>query len=104
MAVTGINTNNIGRMQQYIEDYARAIDAKNITAAAKNVCFAIKGNTRVGQVKALCQACDSRANTLTNKLRAYKNRLIEVQGAYTKQDQVSATVNNVANAIKNLKS
>ena len=96
----GINTKNIPKMQQYIEDYANAIDAKKITVAAKNVTAALKGNSQVAAVKALCQACDSYANTLTSKLRAYKSRLTDVKAAYEKNDTSSTSISSVTSSIK----
>ena len=101
---TGINTAKISAMQQAIEDWAKAIDAANITASSKNITSAMKGNTQVGEIKKLCQACDSYTNTLTAKLRAYKNRLSDVKTAYAKNDTSSTAVSNVTSSVKNLKS
>ena len=101
---TGINNNKISAMQQAIEDWAKAVDAAKITLAAKNITNAMKGSTQVSEIKKLCQACDSYTNTLTAKLRAYKNRLSDVKTAYVKNDSSSTAISNVTGQIKNLKS
>ena len=101
---TGINTDKIPAMQNAIEAWAKAVDAAKITVASKNVTAAMKGSTQVDAVKKLCQACDSYTNTLTAKLRAYKNRLTEVQTAYKKNDTSSTSISSVTSAVKNLKS
>lgn len=100
----GINTEGIKKMQQAIEDWAKAVDAAKITVASKNITAALKGSTQVAQVKSLCQACDSYTNTLTKKLRDYEQRLTEVSVAYKKNDTSSTTISSVTSAIKNLKS
>lgn len=102
--VTGINTSKINAMQNAIEDWAKAIDAAKITVSSKNVVAAIKGSTQEAQVKSLCQACDSYTNTLTSKLRAYKNRLTDVKAAYAKNDESSTSISSVTSHVKNLKS
>lgn len=100
----GINVNKIPAMQNAIEEWAKAVDAAKITVSAKNISVAMKGTTQAAQIKSLCQACDSYANTLTTKLRAYKNRLSDVKAAYVKNDQSSTAVSSVTSAVKNLKS
>ena len=102
--VTGIDTGKISAMQNAIEEWAKAIDSKKITISSKNATNAIKGTTQVAEIKKLCQACDSYPNTLTSKLRSYKNRLTEVKAAYAKNDQTSTAISDVTSAIKNLKS
>lgn len=101
---TGINTNKIGAMKRAIEDWAKAVDASKITVSAKNVTKAIKGSVQEGEIKKLCQACDSYANALTKKLREYETRLDEVKAAYEKNDADSTAISSVTSAIKNLKS
>ena len=102
--VRGINTAKVGAMQSAITEWEKAVDAAKITQAAKNVTKAIKGSKAEASVKALCQACDSYANRLTDTLRAYNNRLAEVKAAYIKNDNDSTSINDVSNKIKNLKS
>ena len=102
--VKGINTSKISEIQNAIEAWAKAVDAAKITIASKNATAAIKGSTQVNEVKKLCQACDSYANTLTAKLRAYKNRLNDVKAAYVKNDTSSTSISNVTASVKNLKS
>ncbi len=102
--VTGIDTGKISAMQNAIEEWAKAIDSKKISLSSKAVITnAIKGSTQVNEVKKLCQACDSYANTLTAKLRAYKERLTDVKAAYAKNDTSSTAISDVTAAIKNLK-
>ena len=102
--VTGINTNKIGAMKNAIEEWAKAVDAANITVTAKNVGVALKGNTQASAIQKLCQACDSYANTLTGKLREYEARLSEVEANYKKNDTSSTAISSVTSAVKNLKS
>lgn len=102
--IKGINTAKISKMQKAIEDWAKAVDDAKITVSSKNVAKAIKGNTQAEQVKSLCQACDSYANTLTAKLRAYENRLTNIKTAYVKNDADSTAISGVTSEIKNLKS
>ena len=102
--IKGFNTAKIQKMQDAIEEWAKAVDAAKITVSSKNVAKAIKGSTQAAQVKSLCQACDSYANTLTVKLRAYENRLNEVKSAYLKNDAESTAISSVTSAVKNLKS
>ena len=102
--VTGIDTGKISAMQNAMEAWAKAIDSKKITISSKNATNAIKGSTQVSEIKKLCQACDSYANTLTAKLRSYKDRLAEVKAAYAKNDASSTSISDVTAAIKNLKS
>lgn len=101
---TGINTAKLSAMQQAIEDWAKAVDAANITLASKSVTQAMKGSNQVSQIKKLCQACDSYTNTLTAKLRTYKNRLSDVKTAYAKNDTSSTAISTVSAEVKNLKS
>ena len=101
---TGINTDKIGAMQQAIENWAKAVDAANITLAAKSVAQAMKGNNQVTQIKKLCQACDSYSNSLTSKLREYKNRLNDVKIAYAKNDADSTAVSSYVTNVNKLKS
>ena len=102
--VTGINTAKIGAMQQAIEDWAKAVDSAKITLASKNVTKAIKGSVQQAQVKKLCQACDSYTNTLTTKLRNYKNRLKVIGERYAYNDNDATAFSSATSAIKNLSS
>lgn len=102
MAVTGINTSSISKIQDAIEAYKKAIDNKKITTASKNVVKAIKGSSQEAQVKRLCQACDSHANTLTAFLNKYKTRLNDVRTAYAKNDTSSTSISNVTDKLKGL--
>ena len=101
---TGLNTNKIATMQNAIEAWAKAVDGAKITISAKNVTSAIKGSTQEKQIKSLCQACDSYANNLTQKLREYKARLDRVKQNYVNNDISSTSISNVTAAINNLKS
>ena len=101
---TGINTNNINAMKNAIENWAKAVDAAKITLSAKQIQTAVKGTTQAGEIKKLCQACDSYANTLTAKLREYERRLDDVKTAYVKNDASAKEFTQTASAIKNLKS
>ncbi len=102
--VKGINTAKIGSMKNAIEEWAKAVDRAKFTVSSKNVSKAIKGSTQASQVKSLCQACDSYANSLTAVLRKYEQRLDEVKAAYVKNDQTAAVISGTTSAIKNLKS
>lgn len=102
--IKGINTARIQKMQSAIEEWAKAVDNAKITVSSKNVAKAIKGNTQADQVKSLCQACDSYADSLTVKLRNYKNRLENIKKAYVKNDADSTAISSVTSEIKNLKS
>ena len=102
MAVTGINTSKISSIQKAIDDYKKAIDSKKITAASKNVVKAIKGSSQETQVRRLCQACDSHANTLTSFLNGYKTRLNDVKAAYAKNDTSSTSISEVTDKLKGL--
>ena len=102
--ITGINTAKITAMKTAIDDWAKAVDNKKITVASKEVTKALKGSTQEAAVKKLCQACDSYANTLTAKLRAYKTRLDEVKTAYEKNDTSSTAVSDVTAKVDSLRS
>ena len=102
--IKGINTARIQKMQSAIEEWAKAVDNAKITVSSKNVAKAIKGNTQADQVKSLCQACDSYADSLTVKLRNYKERLETIKKAYVKNDADSTAISSVTSEIKNLKS
>ncbi len=102
--VTGINTSNINKIKQAIEDWAKAVDAANISVASKAVANAMKGSKQQAQVKALCQSCNSYANKLTATLKAYEARLDEVKTAYVKNDETSTAISDGVAAIKKLKS
>ena len=49
--IKGINTAKIQKMQDAIEEWAKAVDAAKITVSSKNVAKAIKGSTQAEQVK-----------------------------------------------------
>ena len=100
----GINTNKIPAMKEAIDEWANAIEAAKITVSAKNITLAIKGTNQCAEIKKLCQACDSYANTLTSKLRAYKNRLDQVKMVYEKNDLNSTAISDITSSIKKLKS
>lgn len=101
---TGLNSAKIAAMKNAIEAWADAVDRAKITVSSKNVTKAIKGSTQQAQVKSLCQACDSYANSLTSKLRKYEQRLDEVRQAYVSNDNNATAISSVTSQIKNLKS
>ena len=103
---TGINTANIGKMQNAIDTWAKEIEGKNVKLAvsSKKVAKAVKGANQQAAIKKLCQACDSYAKTLTSQLKVYKGRLTDVKTAYEKNDTSSTAISDVTAQINNLKS
>ena len=87
---TGINTKKINTMEQAIEDWARAIDAANISLASKSVANAMKGSKQQAQIKSLCQSCNAYTKTLTTTLRKYEAKLEEAKEEVVKSDVLPA--------------